>query len=224
MDQFIKNIYFVLDVVKRKPGKKQIIDHNIIEKQYLTYYLYRILCKYEKMMQYVVSKQKIRNIYNILRIPENYQKTCYPLAHKMTYNDQLLELSILGILDIFREVDNTLKESIGNKQYEELIEFLSEKNLEMILLDLKVLQKLFPNLGVTGVKPYLYDFLNSQEIKPDESPNNEAVDKLNNTSANIPENVPANVPANIPANVPENAPANSSNNLLNNLTTNNTTN
>ena len=166
MEPFIKNIYFVLDVIKRKPGKQEIVDHNIIEKQYLTYYLYRILSKYEGMMKHVVSYKRIRDIYTILRVPENYQQTTYPLAHKMTYNDKLLDLCILGILDIFREVDETLKQSIGNKQYEELVEFISEKNLEMILLDLKVLQKLFPNLGVTGVKPYLYEFLNQEESTP----------------------------------------------------------
>jgi len=184
MDKFIKNIYFILDVIKRKPGKREIVDHNIIEKQYLTYYLYRILCKYEKMMQYVVSRKKITDIYTILRIPENYENTCYPLAHKMTYNDQLLELSILGMLDIFKQVDDTLKSSIGNKQYEELIEFISEKDLEMILLDLKVLQKLFPNLGVTGVKPYLYEFLNSQEKKQESNISIPVPPPTNNTSFN----------------------------------------
>lgn len=163
MDEFIKNNYFILDIIKRKATKQEIVEHNIIEKQYLAYYLYRILCKYEKMISNSISsRQKIIDIYTILRIPENYQGTCYPMAHKMTYNEQLLDVVILGVLDILKEVDANLNQSFGNKQYEELMEFINEKTLEEILLNLKVLQRTFPNLGVTGVKPFLYEFFEQQ--------------------------------------------------------------
>ncbi len=163
MDEFIKNNYFILDIIKRKATKQEIVEHNIIEKQYLAYYLYRILCKYEKMISNSISsRQKIIDIYTILRIPENYQGTCYPMAHKMTYNEQLLDVVILGVLDILKEVDANLNQSFGNKQYEELMEFINEKTLEEILINLKVLQRTFPNLGVTGVKPFLYEFFEQQ--------------------------------------------------------------
>lgn len=163
MDDFIKNNYFILDIIKRDSTKQEIVEHNVIEKQYLAYYLYRILCKYEKMISNSISsRQKIIDIYTILRIPENYQGTCYPMAHKMTYNEQLLDVVILGILDILKEVDTNLSQSYGNKQYQELMEFIGEKTLEEILINLKVLQRIFPNLGVTGVKPFLYEFFEQQ--------------------------------------------------------------
>lgn len=195
MDEFIKNNYYILDIIKEKPTKQEIIDHNVIDKQYLAYYLYRILCKYENMIENSISsRQKINDIYTILRIPTNNLGKCYPMAHKMTYNEQLLDVVILGVLDILKEVDTNLKKSIGNKQYEEFIEFISEKTLEEILLNLKVLQQLFPNLGVTGVKPYIYDYYNKQnEISGQlEAPNPTAVANVN-TSANA--NANANVNA-----------------------------
>lgn len=193
MDEFIKNNYFILDIIKRKPTKQEIVEHNVIEKQYLAYYLYRILCKYEKMIENSISsRQKINDIYTILRIPQNYQGTCYPMAHKMTYNEQLLDVVILGILDILKEVDTNLKESIGNKQYEELIEFISEKTLEEILINLKVLQRIFPNLGVTGVKPFLYEYFEQQEQLASQSQANQlnTTNTPNNTSSNVSENLP----------------------------------
>lgn len=194
MDEFIKNNYFILDIIKRKPTKQEIVEHNVIEKQYLAYYLYRILCKYEKMIENSISsRQKINDIYKILRIPENYQGTCYPMAHKMTYNEQFLDVIILGVLDILKEVDTNLKESIGNKQYEELIEFISEKTLEEILINLKVLQRIFPNLGVTGVKPFLYEYFEQQEQLASQSMNNNTSTSTinNNTSSNVSENLPS---------------------------------
>ena len=203
MDQFIKNVYFILDIIKRPVSRKQIVEHKIIEKQYLTYYLYRILCKYEGMMKYVVSMKKIRDIYNILRIPPNNKNKCYPLAHKLTYNEKLLDLVILGILDIFKEVDDTLSTSISNQQYKNLNEFLAEKTLEEILLDIKVLQRLFPNLGVTGVKPYLYEFINISEnkvsnnnkfnFKGQKSQNNKQNTKQNNKQNNVSNNLSNNL-------------------------------
>jgi hypothetical protein len=188
MDAFIKNIYFILDIIKRKPNKKELIEHNIIEKQYLAYYLYRILCKYEKMIENnISSRQKINDIYTILRIPLNYQGTCYPMAHKMTHNEQLLDVVILGILDIIKEVDTNLKESIGNRQYEEFIEFVNEKTIEEILINIQVLQRIFPNLGVTGVKPFLYEYIEQQNQLTAQQPINNIQNNVSVTDSPPPE-------------------------------------
>ena len=162
MEDFIKSIK-VINELSNKTLPSKIIEHKVIEKQYIAYYLYRILCKYERLMSSVAPYKKVQEIFFLLKIPlERKTNYCYPMAHKMTRKINKLNDIISKILEIFTIVENTLKISISNYEYKKLEAFLKTKDLETILVDINTLQHLFPNLGVTGVKPYFKNQLNNK--------------------------------------------------------------
>ena len=72
----------------------------------------------------------------------------------------ILDMIILGGLDMFEKVDNYLKTlNKKNKQdkYGEFYEFLEDKTLENIIKDLMNLQKLLPGISVPIIRPNYYN-------------------------------------------------------------------
>jgi len=108
MDAFVKNMFAIFTISKQPIQKQILVKHTIVEKQYICYYLYRIICKYEKLFENVVSYKRIRNIYNMLRIPKEKERLCYPMAQKMVNNDEALNLIIKSMLDIFKDVNKIM--------------------------------------------------------------------------------------------------------------------
>jgi len=159
MDQFIQDIDALIMMANQPVGKQPLINHNVIEKQYIVYYLYRILCKYEQLFTTNLESWKIRDIYNLLRIPKEKRKGCYPMSQKMTSNDKLLNLILSSIVELFNQLNEDLKMTMTNKYFMEFKEFLSKKTLERIIQDLMELHQLVPNLAAPIVKPYMYDKL-----------------------------------------------------------------
>ena len=159
MDQFIQDINALIMISNEPVGKQPLIEHNVIEKQYIVYYLYRILCKYEQLFTTNLSYQMVRDIYKLLRIPEEKKKGCYPMSQKMTSNDELLNLILSSMVELFNQLNENLKMTMTNKYFMEFKEFLSKKPLERIIQDLMELHQLVPNLSAPIVKPYMYDKL-----------------------------------------------------------------
>ena len=71
MDQFIQDINSLITISDEPVTKVKLINNNTIEKQYILYYLYRILCKYEDLFSNTLGYSKVRDIYDLLRIPSN---------------------------------------------------------------------------------------------------------------------------------------------------------
>jgi hypothetical protein len=178
MDQFIQDINALIMIANEPVGKQPLIEHNVIEKQYIVYYLYRILCKYEQLFTTNLSYQMVRDIYNLLRIPAEKKKGCYPMSQKMTSNDELLNLILSSMVELFNQLNENLKMTMTNKIFMGFKEFLDKKPLERIIQDLMELHQLVPNLSAPIVKPYMYNKL-ALNI-----PDNITSANLNTTSAN----------------------------------------
>ena len=102
---------------------------------------------------------------SLLRIPtEHNRELNYPMAGKMTNEPEMLDMIILGGIDIFDKVNNYLKTlDKKNKQnkYQEFYKFIKEKDLTTIIKDIMDLQKLLPGLSVAIIRP---NYLNDTKI------------------------------------------------------------
>lgn len=158
MDKFAEDLYSIYELINKNKDTKSIINTSLLSKQYLGYYLYRIFTKFIHLFENVASISEIKQIFKYLRIPlEHNRDKPYPLAGKMTNDEQLLDLIILSFLDIFGKSDKYIKSLPSDVGYKELNEFISIKNLEAILQDLVDLQKLLPGLSVSALRPNYLD-------------------------------------------------------------------
>jgi hypothetical protein len=156
MDAFIKNIYGIYELVnKTNTDAKTFIDTKLISKQYLTYYLYRIVCKYMNIFENVIPASQIKNLLKILRIPSenSRENTCYPLAGKLTNEEKYLDLIILTILDMLTKIGKYITTLPSNTAYQDFFEFFEQKSINVIVQDLIDLQKLIPGLSVSAIRP-----------------------------------------------------------------------
>ena len=120
--------------------------------------MYRILCKYEQLFSTNISFEKVRDIYDLLRIPRS-NKGCYSMTLKMTSNDNLIDIILMGIIELFNQLNENLKMTMTNNHFLKFTEFLKKKKLEVIIHDLMELHQLVPNLSAPIVKPYMYNKL-----------------------------------------------------------------
>ena len=157
MDKFKKNIYNIYELINNQKNEKSLVNTNVISKQYLAYYIYRIVGKYIELVEVAVGSDDLNFFMSLLRIPkEHNNRLIYPMAGKMTNEKEMLDMIIIGGIDIFEKVNNYLKTlTKRNKQstYHEFYDFLNEKNLSTIIKDLMDLQKLLPGLSVPIIRP-----------------------------------------------------------------------
>jgi len=182
MDQFIQDINSLIYIANEPVGKQPLIEHNIIEKQYIVYYLYRILCKYEELFSTNLSYQKVRDIYDLLRIPNEKKRGCYPMSLKMTSNKKLLDLILTGIIELFNQLNENLKMTMTNNNFLKFTDFLGTKTLEVILKDLIELHQLVPNLSAPIIKPYLYNRINTPITSTNNTTSTNTLESVNNTT------------------------------------------
>ena len=181
MDQFIKDINSLIKIANDPVGKQPLIEHNTIEKQYIAYYLYRILCKYETLFETTLSYAKLRNIYDLLRIPEKKKRGCYPMAHKMTNDSNLLDIILLGLVELFNQLNENLKMSLTNNNFTRLKNFLATKKLEVIIQDLIDIQHYVPNLAAPAVKPYIYKVKSTSKLEENKDKEKSLTSKQNSS-------------------------------------------
>jgi len=166
MEEFKNNIYNIYDLINNEQDKSlNLINTKIISKQYLAYYMYRIITKYIILVEIATSSSDINFFMSLLRIPtEHNRELNYPMAGKMTNENEMLDMIILGGIDMFDKVNNYLKTlDKKNKQnkYQEFNKFIKEKDLTTILKDIMNLQKLLPGLSVPMIR---LNYINDTKI------------------------------------------------------------
>lgn len=162
MEKFRENIYSIYTLINDEKNKISFINTKIISKQYLAYYIYRIITKYITIIELSTSVADINFVMSLLRIPEGHNRLLnYPMVGKMSNDNEILDMIILGGLDMFEKVDNylnTLDRKNKQSKFQEFYKFLKEKDLEVIIKDIIDLQKLIPGLSVPIIRPnYLND-------------------------------------------------------------------
>lgn len=152
---FIDDIYKIFETLNSNTDVKSYIDIKIISKQYLAYYLYRIFCKYINLFENTIPSNEINNLLKILRVPDEnkHENTCYPLVRRMTNDEKYLDLIILTILDMMNKLGKYIASLPKADLYQNFLEFMEMKKLNVIVQDLVDLQKLVPGLSVPAIPP-----------------------------------------------------------------------
>ena len=151
MNQFIDDIFSIYTLINDNNNKKNtdIIKTNILSKQYLVYYLYRIITKFMPLISIALPSKDIKQLINLLLIPSEHDiNKNYPLVGKMTNDEHTLNLVLKSILKIFTNLDKYIKTLPNKNSYDMLYKFLKQKNLQSILTDIQDLQSLIPGLSV----------------------------------------------------------------------------
>lgn len=158
MDKFTNDIYGIYELINNNKNTKTIINISIISKQYLAYYLYRIIIKFINVIEMAIPSKDIMTLFKLLRIPKEHDKRKnYPMAGKMTNDEELLNLIILSSIDILTKVDKYIQTLSNNANYTNIYEFIKLKELPIIIQDLIDLQKLIPGLSVSAIRPNYID-------------------------------------------------------------------
>ena len=110
MEQFLNDILSIYTLINKNnttnttntSNKKiDIIQTAILSKQYLTYYLYRIIAKFMPLISIALPSKDITKLFKLLLIPREHDiNKNYPLVGKMTNNEQTLDL-IIKLIFIF---------------------------------------------------------------------------------------------------------------------------
>ena len=163
MEKFTGDIYGVFELINNNKDVKTIVNTTILSKQYLAYYLYRIIVKFINVFEIAISSTDIKNLLKILRIPVEHDiHKNYPLAGKMTNDEQLLDLIILTAIDMFSNADKYIQSLPNPDKYNNIYDFLKTKDLPVIIQDIIDLQKLIPGLSVSAIRP---NYIDDQELQ-----------------------------------------------------------
>ena len=158
MEKFTSDIYGVYELFNESKNASSIINTVVLSKQYLAYYLYRILTKFMNAVEVALPSDNIKNILKLLKIPKEHDRTRnYPLAGKMPNDEDILNLIILGIIDILGKLDKYIQTLPSVGSYSNIYEFIKLKELPIIIQDLIDLQKLVPGISVSATRPNYID-------------------------------------------------------------------
>ena len=162
MDAFVSKIYNIYELINNNNDSKTFINVKTISKQYLAYYIYRIITKFMILFEAALSGSTIDEFLKLLRIPTEHKRTLnYPLAGKMTNDEQLLDMIILSGIDMLNKLDKYIKVQTHKDTYEPLFTFLDQKEMPVIIQDLIDLQKLIPGLSVSAIRQ---NFINNSNL------------------------------------------------------------
>jgi len=163
MEKFTNDIYGVYELINESKNTKNIINVTILSKQYLAYYLYRILTKFMNAVEIAIPSQDVTTVLQLLRIPKEHDKNKnYPWAGKMTNDEEILNLVILSIIDILNKLDKYIQGLPSTGGYGIIYEFIKLKDLPVIIQDLIDLQKLIPGLSVSAIRP---NYIDDEDLK-----------------------------------------------------------
>jgi hypothetical protein len=163
MEKFTNDIYGVYELINEGKETKSIINVVVLSKQYLAYYLYRIMTKLMNAVDVAIPSKDVKTVLQLLRIPKEHDKTkVYPMAGKMTNDEELLNLIILSIIDILNKTDKYIQSLPSTRGYGVIYEFIKLKDLPVIIQDLIDLQKLVPGLSVSAIRP---NYIDDEDLK-----------------------------------------------------------
>ena len=160
MDTFTNDLYSVFELINNNDELKTFMNIKTISKQYLAYYIYRIITKYYNVVEVGLSTTDTNEFMTYLRIPKEHNRLLnYPLAGKLTNDSKILDMIILKGIDILIKTDKYIKSLPSNiTTYDDLYSFFKQKELTIIIQDLIDLQTLLPGLSVPEIRPnYLVD-------------------------------------------------------------------
>jgi len=160
MDIFTNDLYSIFELINNNDESKTFMNIKTISKQYLAYYIYRVITKYYKIVELGLSTGDINEFMTYLRIPKEHNRLLnYPLAGKLTNDSKILDMIILKGIDILIKTDKYIKSLPSNvTKYDDLYTFFKQKELTVIIQDLIDLQTLLPGLSVPEIRPnYLVD-------------------------------------------------------------------
>jgi len=163
MEAFTNDIYSIYELINNNDESKTFMHIKTISKQYLAYYLYRIITKYIKIVELGLSTVDINEFMTYLRIPKEHNRQLnYPLAGNLTNDDKILDMIILKGIDIISKMDKYIQNYPKNdKAYDDLHTFFKQKELTVIIQDLIDLQTLIPGLSVPEIRP---NYINNSKI------------------------------------------------------------
>jgi hypothetical protein len=158
MDKFINDLNGIYELITNE-NSKSFINVKMISKQYLNYYIYRIISKYIMLTMNAVSNNELEKYFKLLRIPKEHNKLLtYPMGGKMTNDEELLDIIFYNGTDILNKIDKYLQSLKNISEYQDFFEFIERKDLQFIIQDLIDLQKLVPGLSVSAIRPnYIID-------------------------------------------------------------------
>jgi hypothetical protein len=160
METFTNDIYSIYELINNNNESKTIMNIKTISKQYLAYYIYRIITKYIVFVEMAASSDDINEFMSYLRIPLEHNRLLnYPIAGKLTNDESILDMIILKGIELFTKTDKYIKSMPKDtSSYDDLYKFLKQKELSVIIQDLIDLQSLLPGLSVPEIRPnYLND-------------------------------------------------------------------
>ena len=160
MDIFTGDIYSIYELINNNDESKTFMHIKTISKQYLAYYMYRIITKYMKIVELSQTSGDVDDFLSYLRIPTSHNRLLnYPMAGKFTNDDKVLDMIILKGIDLLIKADTYIKSLPPNTtSNDDLYVFLKQKELTVIIQDLIDLQTLLPGLSVPEIRPnYLVD-------------------------------------------------------------------
>ena len=161
MEKFSNDIYSIYELINNNESTS-FINVKTISKQYLAYYIYRIITKYMNHFENALKGSEIDNFLILLRIPKIHNRILnYPLAGKMTNDEQLLDMIILTGIDFINKLDKYIQQKPNIEVYVDIFTFLEQKKMPVIIQDLIDLQKLIPGLSVSAIRQ---NFLNNSKI------------------------------------------------------------
>jgi hypothetical protein len=156
MDDFTASILTLYDNINEMQAKSKInkdlkiINNYLIEKQYLTYYIYRLWIKYRRIMEYTNTPSEFNKVLTYLNIPPKYFKydVTFPMQNKMVSNEKQLDLIILNILNQFNKctkyftniqntkTQNTKSQNTNNMSASSSTDTISNNNTKSSKIDL----------------------------------------------------------------------------------------
>jgi hypothetical protein len=159
METFTNDIYSIYTLINNNDESKTFMHIKTISKQYLAYYVYRIITKYLNIVEMGSSSSDINEFMSYLRIPKEHNRLLnYPLAGKLTNDDKILDMIILRGIDILKNTDKYIKSMpTDTSSYDDLYDFFKQKELTVIIQDLIDLQTLIPGLSVPEIRPNYLD-------------------------------------------------------------------
>ena len=162
METFKTNIYNIYNLINDDKHESSLVNTKIISKQYLAYYIYRIVTKYMYLVEQSSTSEDVNFFFSLLRIPTEHNRNLnYPLAGKLTNESEILDMCILGGIQMFEKINtylNTLNDKNKHNKYKAFYTFMEEKTVSVIIKDIMDLQKLLPGLSVPIIRPnYLND-------------------------------------------------------------------
>ena len=163
MESFTNDIYSIYELINNNNDTKYFLHIKTISKQYLAYYIYRIVTKYIIIIENAATIADLDEFMTYLRIPKEHNRQLnYPLAGKLTNDDKILDLIILKGIDLLIKTDKYIKNLPSNiTSYKDLYNFFKQKELTVVIQDLIDLQNLIPGLSVAEIRP---NYFNNSKI------------------------------------------------------------